>query len=112
FYSTLLPHTTLTLLHSHLLLSTLILRRTPRSTLFPYTTLFRSEGAGQIAERAGFTRQLEVPTGKPVQPVVVPQMAGQVFPSAPRSEEHTSELQSRVDLVCRLLLEKKKNKMR
>src|SRR5580700_11520058 len=72
----------------------LMIRRPPRSTLFPYTTLFRSrpdarglgrrhgDGAGVGAQEAGH----------------------------PRSEEHTSELQSRRELVCRLLLEKKKKK--
>src|SRR5215207_11515515 len=65
----------------------LMIRRPPRSTLFPYTTLFRS------VER---THQ------RPQHPLV-----GHVVVHA-RSEEHTSELQSRVDLVCRLLLEKKK----
>src|SRR6266513_4946355 len=67
----------------------LMIRRPPRSTLFPYTTLFRSAAAGPA------------PVGKRK-----PQAAGQHL----RSEEHTSELQSRFDLVCRLLLEKKKLK--
>src|SRR2546430_8168910 len=68
----------------------LMIRRPPRSTLFPYTTLFRSHAAGSIASRAG----------APAAPVRrrVPD----------RSEEHTSELQSQSNLVCRLLLEKKK----
>src|SRR5476651_2745499 len=64
----------------------LMIRRPPRSTLFPYTTLFRSPWPGSLLHprrrRSG---------------------------SSPRSEEHTSELQSRQYLVCRLLLEKKKN---
>src|SRR5438105_11898476 len=68
-----------------------MLRRPPRSTLFPYTTLFRSRAAHGAARRRG--RHALCATR----------------PSArARSEEHTSELQSRVDLVCRLLLEKKK----
>src|SRR5438874_6375242 len=69
----------------------LMIRRPPRSTLFPYTTLFRS--------RHGPGRQR-------------PRRAGRCCPrtSPSRSEEHTSELQSRRDLVCRLLLEKKKKK--
>src|SRR6266536_1842706 len=67
----------------------LMIRRPPRSTLFPYTTLFRSEG-GRLPH--------------PLQPV--PGAGGQA--PAFRSEEHTSELQSRVELVCRLLLETKK----
>src|SRR2546428_8592765 len=70
-----------------------MIRRPPRSTLFPYTTLFRS----QSVTCAGFTAFLE-------------QFEGGLgrFLDDPRSEEHTSELQSRSDLVCRLLLEKKK----
>src|SRR5438034_8880782 len=73
-----------------------MIRRPPRSTLFPYTTLFRSRGAGD--RRAGPPRcSLERPDR---------QRAGES--RDPRSEEHTSELQSHSDLVCRLLLEKKK----
>src|SRR6266704_5680482 len=67
----------------------LMIRRPPRSTLFPYTTLFRSGPAGPPA-----------PGGPPP-----PSRAWRW--RSPRSEEHTSELQSRFDLVCRLLLEKK-----
>src|SRR5438034_2740735 len=73
-----------------------MIRRPPRSTLFPYTTLFRSrasEAAPVIPARAD-------PVVRPVVIVVEPW----------RSEEHTSELQSHSDLVCRLLLEKKKKK--
>src|SRR6201989_3706095 len=65
----------------------LMIRRPPRSTLFPYTTLFRS----RLRHRPGPARLCHRGSGKPG-----------------RSEEHTSELQSRRDLVCRLLLEKKK----
>src|SRR5690349_22530910 len=72
----------------------LMIRRPPRSTLFPYTTLFRSI-PGAAAERR------HVP-GEPIE-----QLARRHRRRA-RSEEHTSELQSRRDLVCRLLLEKKK----
>src|SRR3712207_7541117 len=92
-----------------------MIRRPPRSTLFPYTTLFRS----------GISRD---PTGLPIHGVVVPggwdvrsgrtadlewaeataHFAGHPAFPFPRSEEHTSELQSRQYLVCRLLLEKKK----
>src|SRR2546429_2461381 len=76
-----------------------MIRRPPRSTLFPYTTLFRSaEVAGQAAAAA---RQLAGETGLLPQPPF-----GRV--AEDRSEEHTSELQSRLHLVCRLLLEKKK----
>src|SRR2546425_576568 len=100
------------------LLFFLMIRRPPRSTLFPYTTLFRSELLvalpAQFGERdaRAFARATDVPLtrigrcekgggvhltehGRPV--------------AAPRSEEHTSELQSLAYLVCRLLLEKKKN---
>src|SRR5438477_2401760 len=73
-----------------------MIRRPPRSTLFPYTTLFRSRDAG----RSGRADHAEVPGHPP----------GGWGPGTSRSEEHTSELQSHVNLVCRLLLEKKKNK--
>src|SRR5438094_7583432 len=66
-----------------------MIRRPPRSTLFPYTTLFRSRRTGR--------RRAWRPSRRP-------------WTSRPRSEEHTSELQSPYDLVCRLLLEKKKKK--
>src|SRR5699024_11743445 len=93
----------------------LILRPTPRSTLFPYTTLFRSRVPGfQTVDLAHAGRH-----------AAVGQQREQAFQDRSlshggsagekehltRSEEHTSELQSRFDLVCRLLLEKKKNKM-
>src|SRR2546429_6434745 len=70
-----------------------MIRRPPRSTLFPYTTLFRSllVGGGISWYASGMLRDLADEQGKA------------------RSEEHTSELQSRLHLVCRLLLEKKKN---
>src|SRR2546422_1473551 len=81
-----------------------MIRRPPRSTLFPYTTLFRSddghdrmEAAGSGGARAHNFRGLDEPFG-------VDGADG----SGRRSEEHTSELQSRLHLVCRLLLEKKK----
>src|SRR2546430_13425993 len=67
-----------------------MIRRPPRSTLFPYTTLFRSEKLRGLARRG--------------EDGPVPRPAAEV-----RSEEHTSELQSQSNLVCRLLLEKKKN---
>src|SRR5690349_24819494 len=69
----------------------LMIRRPPRSTLFPYTTLFRARAPGNG------TRTPAPPSPRPSS-------------RSPRSEEHTSELQSRRDLVCRLLLEKKKKK--
>src|SRR5438034_6690956 len=74
-----------------------MIRRPPRSTLFPYTTLFRSG-----------------PVGAQIDELVVPKAIGASSKSrcllGQRSEEHTSELQSHSDLVCRLLLEKKKKK--
>src|SRR5437762_7927500 len=76
----------------------LLLRRPPRSTLFPYTTLFRS-GAGDHAEQLRPARRAAYAPG-------AARLAGR-----PRSEEHTSELQSPMYLVCRLLLEKKKKKV-
>src|SRR2546422_6287923 len=80
-----------------------MIRRPPRSTLFPYTTLFRSHSsettatssAAHIAKTAW--RALRARSGRSLSPPT-------------RSEEHTSELQSRLHLVCRLLLEKKKKK--
>src|SRR3712207_7436463 len=95
-----------------------MIRRPPRSTLFPYTTLFRSDRRdvrGQLVadlEVVGVQPDLDVRVvGHPLQPGGVPvlrqTLVGVV--EVPRSEEHTSELQSRQYLVCRLLLEKKKN---
>src|SRR2546426_8270842 len=72
-----------------------MIRRPPRSTLFPYTTLFRSHDAGDLAVRV---RRL---------PHCFPEVRVVTRKDA-RSEEHTSELQSPCNLVCRLLLEKKK----
>src|SRR5438034_6850564 len=74
-------------------------RRPPRSTLFPYTTLFRSRGAGGV--RGAAARRVGAAGGRPGSPA-------RRRPRDVRSEEHTSELQSHSDLVCRLLLEKKK----
>src|SRR2546422_7871697 len=78
-----------------------MIRRPPRSTLFPYTTLFRSCPSACSAE--ALDRLLSAPL-----PGNVREMRN-VLERAMRSEEHTSELQSRLHLVCRLLLEKKKN---
>src|SRR3712207_8180891 len=86
----------------------LMIRRPPRSTLFPYTTLFRSD-AQRIAERAGTARARElVMTGRLYDAETL-HAWGVVI--RVRSEEHTSELQSRQYLVCRLLLEKKNNRL-
>src|SRR5687768_17868045 len=99
-----------------------MLRRPPRSTLFPYTTLFRSVGGGEV--RQGKYR---IPAEHGLPPGIYrvsissvrspPTKYGPPGPEAKdagteRSEEHTSELQSRLHLVCRLLLEKKKKKKR
>src|SRR3712207_9003770 len=81
-----------------------MIRRPPRSTLFPYTTLFRSA-------RSRFSRQTtrESPSRRPVRAQVASlRVLRDGHPCVYRSEEHTSELQSRQYLVCRLLLEKKK----
>src|SRR5216683_5830327 len=72
----------------------LMIRRPPRSTLFPYTTLFRSAVLHAVEKLRALGPRLPFPHQSNVQ--------------GARSEEHTSELQSRSDLVCRLLLEKKK----
>src|SRR5438067_8273400 len=101
-----------------------MLRRPPRSTLFPYTTLFRSDpenwswtirradqgnAAAPLFIGCGRKVRFLIPTRRtsasPMNPTTTP--LGSVFPERVRSEEHTSELQSRFDLVCRLLLEKK-----
>src|SRR5207248_11191641 len=91
-----------------LLLFFLMLRRPPRSTLFPYTTLFRSVEVRWVTDLNAFASSLlaggvDLSTG--------PSLAiEQTLFVRDRSEEHTSELQSPYDLVCRLLLEKKKKK--
>src|SRR2546422_11654490 len=89
----------------------LMIRRPPRSTLFPYTTLFRSHGQLDAVHRRGAaalahlraTRSAQGQGRRREQP-------GACDGWAARAEEHTSELQSRLHLVCRLLLEKRKNK--
>src|SRR2546429_5221768 len=85
-----------------------MIRRPPRSTLFPYTTLFRSD---QLAVDA-LAALAAGPSGG-VERVTLDDLATLLYYAAgvtkKRSEEHTSELQSRLHLVCRLLLEKKKN---
>src|SRR5687768_18277341 len=88
----------------------LMIRRPPRSTLFPYTTLFRSRREARAiaerdrreAEQRDYQRQRADASAE--------QLADIVRQRGSRSEEHTSELQSRLHLVCRLLLEKKKKK--
>src|SRR5687768_18291523 len=85
-----------------------MIRRPPRSTLFPYTTLFRSE-ADDGALGFGIVALADQLDPQPVMAelLVVANQAGRAADLS-RSEEHTSELQSRLHLVCRLLLEKKK----
>src|SRR2546427_9625883 len=80
-----------------------MIRRPPRSTLFPYTTLFRSQGRGSAEARPRRHSRL----GDDPQAALHPQRP-QNLGHEGRSEEHTSELQSQSNLVCRLLLEKKK----
>src|SRR5438067_12727344 len=79
----------------------LMIRRPPRSTLFPYTTLFRS---GHWGECIPFV----LTSGSQFRVQPFPALTSREYAAGKRSEEHTSELQSRFDLVCRLLLEKKK----
>src|SRR2546425_6801271 len=91
----------------------LMIRRPPRSTLFPYTTLFRSGCVSPLRPRGGKSFQHSTPrtsgscAGSPILPPLrCTKSGGEKY----RSEEHTSELQSLAYLVCRLLLEKKKHK--
>src|SRR3712207_8307354 len=94
----------------------LMIRRPPRSTLFPYTTLFRSNltsiNIGNINPSSTTTINFTADvTGNPVSDSKYVNLANLNYEFLTRSEEHTSELQSRQYLVCRLLLEKKKKKM-
>src|SRR5205823_13461185 len=82
----------------------LMLRRPPRSTLFPYTTLFRSDSRATRGLLSSTTPRSTHCSGPNT-----PRVARVLSPIRLRSEEHTSELQSLAYLVCRLLLEKKKN---
>src|SRR2546429_7360533 len=97
-----------------------MIRRPPRSTLFPYTTLFRST-ASRSSIRRGLLRYSSAPLATEratvsilACAVIITQLhagCSDLSFSRNRSEEHTSELQSRLHLVCRLLLEKKKNNL-
>src|SRR3989454_5994973 len=111
-----------------------MIRRPPRSTLFPYTTLFRSQAVKELRGQPGTTAELKVHRVGVDQPLVFKVTRATIHvrsvniammlddrvgyialspvseTSAARSEEHTSELQSPCNLVCRLLLEKKKKK--
>src|SRR3712207_7463371 len=97
-----------------------MIRRPPRSTLFPYTTLFRSrmlvdwtgtgpQVKGAINNTLSFTRSASYCGIRSILPANIPNNEGYFRAIEVRSEEHTSELQSRQYLVCRLLLEKKKH---
>src|SRR2546421_6733332 len=91
-----------------------MIRRPPRSTLFPYTTLFRSvRSISRVVCATASDDGATVPRGNSAggffrKAALTPASTANTMPEY-RSEEHTSELQSRSDLVCRLLLEKKKN---
>src|SRR3712207_7158729 len=90
----------------------LMIRRPPRSTLFPYTTLFRSPGDARhlpaaAADGVEFHHQGEA-DDRALRLLLRHPASPHLLRAGPRSEEHTSELQSRQYLVCRLLLEKKK----
>src|SRR5256885_4966379 len=93
-----------------------MIRRPPRSTLFPYTTLFRSPGRGDVQSVDARRQRAQQHALRGARdPAGLPQLAQQRPPDVEdqpgphgRSEEHTSELQSPCNLVCRLLLEKKK----
>src|SRR2546426_1524491 len=95
-----------------------MIRRPPRSTLFPYTTLFRSPWGTTVLLSLGLhVLSLILAFGVPrlmprpaITPVYIVDLVS--LPGGPRSEEHTSELQSPCNLVCRLLLEKKKKKQK
>src|SRR3712207_7430154 len=85
-----------------------MIRRPPRSTLFPYTTLFRS-WAFTVGDRVKIRIVNEMHSDHPMHHPFHVHGAGRFLILSRRSEEHTSELQSRQYLVCRLLLEKKQN---
>src|SRR3712207_8294945 len=91
-----------------------MIRRPPRSTLFPYTTLFRSPAVSPRAsapQRRRHNRALPRTAGADTVDPSPLLSKGSLCPHVTRSEEHTSELQSRQYLVCRLLLEKKKKNL-
>src|SRR2546428_12973884 len=95
--------TSRSIIHTSLLFFFLMIRRPPRSTLFPYTTLFRSV---RDQKRKIVARRSDRPEDRAA--AFLSQVLEEGCRAILRSEEHTSELQSRSDLVCRLLLEKKK----
>src|SRR5437016_10819077 len=85
-----------------------MIRRPPRSTLFPYTTLFRSQGVERNVTQSPDSREHQQDCSHENEETIL--RAQNRFLVFMRSEEHTSELQSLTNLVCRLLLEKKKKK--
>src|SRR3712207_8445124 len=85
-----------------------MIRRPPRSTLFPYTTLFRSPARMLRSAVVNPSAANAEPEARPMTSNIAPSRFETRFVTSSRSEEHTSELQSRQYLVCRLLLEKKK----
>src|SRR5689334_24618006 len=87
-----------------------MIRRPPRSTLFPYTTLFRSLHSTVAFSLGGSECLIDAASGRPRTRSAVRMAHAVRGPRRRRSEEHTSELQSQFHLVCRLLLEKKKHK--
>src|SRR5690242_21624851 len=88
-----------------------MIRRPPRSTLFPYTTLFRSSSLCSRASDCQVVNARACPIAARVRAAAAPRNPRpRISTFSARSEEHTSELQSHVNLVCRLLLEKKKKK--
>src|SRR5260370_26411857 len=91
-----------------------MIRRPPRSTLFPYTTLFRSklDRNQRVAAATGALTGVSQLWRSGLVPLVMPKNSSPIATTGSRSEEHTSELQSHLNLVCRLLLEKKKKKKR
>src|SRR2546422_3543089 len=96
-----------------------MIRRPPRSTLFPYTTLFRSGVIlGQMKDASTSAQVFQALLGTSANrkggaiAIYIPSDSTRVAEACKRSEEHTSELQSRLHLVCRLLLEKKKKKLK
>src|SRR5438093_4204497 len=94
---------------SYFSLFSLLIQSKPRSTLFPYTTLFRSAMLGYLNAENPFTEDGWFKTGDAVEVNgEYIKILGRASPVLNRSEEHTSELQSLTNLVCRLLLEKKK----
>src|SRR2546427_7394327 len=90
-----------------------MIRRPPRSTLFPYTTLFRSHFAQVTGSEGTFvlTGESQLEMVKPDGPLEDVSAPDDLWEKLTRSEEHTSELQSQSNLVCRLLLEKKNKEM-